>query len=281
MMSLNTLRNQIQTELLLSDMVAGVYFEDLADGEIVSINADAVFPSASVIKVPIAIHMMKLIQEGTLDLSQTITMDMSLPEYNQPMGSGVITNLTSTLALNIRDLLMLSLAESDNLATNELLKLTSMKAINTTLSDLGLIHTRFTVPIQNFELLAQYTSNPATVYEMGLIFKKLFYKELPMSDLLMTLLGLQKYNNRIPFFMPEFDEALQIPHKTGSVGAFIHDAGLVMRSEFNYVLSVLTEHQTTWLNASLSIARISNTIYRYMVGKYPICQSQMLTNQSV
>lgn len=279
-MNTHTIRNRIETELLLVDMTAGIYFEDLQDGELIAINPDKIFPSASVIKVPVALHIMKLVQDAVLDFSDTVIMDMALPEYQQPMGSGVITNLTSKLSLNVRDLLMLSLAESDNLATNELLKLTSMEAINETLNDIGLKHTRSTVLIQNFGLLAQSTSNPTTAHEMGLIFRKLFHNELPLSEQLIKLLCLQKYNTRIPFFMPEFDEHLQIPHKTGSVGSFIHDVGLIMRPEFNYVLSVLTHHNTTWLNASLTIARISKIIYDYMTSKYPVYRTEELVLQN-
>jgi beta-lactamase class A len=263
-----TLRDSILLELQINQISAGIYIEDLKDGETFTIQPDLIFPSASVIKTPIAVHILELVEAGELDLATTLHLDLSQPAYQQPAGSGVITHLTSRLDINIHDLLFLSLAESDNLATNELLKLTSLDAINTTLEERGLLQTRVTVPIDNFALLADTQSNPTTARDMGMLFRALYQRRLPLSDVLMDILAEQKYNNRIPLFLPEFDDDLRIPHKTGSLRGLVHDTGMVIRPEFCYTICVLTRSDSTWLNASMTIARISKLVYDWMVNKY-------------
>jgi len=267
---LKNLRDRILTELLLAGVTAGIYVEDLADGEILSINPDMIFPSASLIKVPIAAYLLKMAERGDLRLGDTVVMDLSSPEFDQPDGSGLLKHLTSKLALNLRDLMTLMLILSDNLATNELLKLTDLSAMNGALREFGLERTKVTVALHDFVLLREKTSNPTTPRDMSLLFKKLHHRELPLSDMLLELLAQQKINDRIPFFLPEFDDELKIPHKTGTLHCYAHDGGLVLRPEFGYTVSILTEHGTTWRNAYLTIARISELIYAHMCRKYAV-----------
>lgn len=267
-MTLSALHDRITTELLLGGARVGLYFEDLADSESLSIQAETAFPLASVIKVPIMAHIMRSAASGAISLSDRIELDLSDPAWSQIDGSGVLTYLTSRIALNLRDLVALSIIESDNLATNCLIARVGIPAINETLQSLGMTQTTVTHVIEDFPTLRLPGSNPGTARDLGRLYKAIFNGALPHHDLMIDLLCKQKYTSRLPYFLPTDDELLRIGHKTGTLNTLTHDSGLIMHPRFNYTLSVLTQHQTTHANAALIIARCSEWVYRYVTSKY-------------
>jgi len=266
--SFKTLESRVKAELQLAEGSGGLYFEDLADGESIQVNENLIFPSASVIKIPIMVQVMKMAEEEKLDLQEMIDMNLSSPEFVQDEGSGILTQLTSNISMNIRDLTTLMIIISDNLAANQLLKLMEFSDINATMIELGLEHTIVTHDISDWELLDEDSSNPTSPKDMAILLKEMYYKRLPLSDLMIDILKEQKYSSRIPFLLPEDDEEVEIAHKTGSLGDIAHDVGLILRPDFNYVLTALTKRHSSNFNASLTIARISELIYQYMRTKY-------------
>ena len=56
----------------------GVYVHDLKHNKIVAINADTIFPTASIVKISILIGIMNKIQKGELDYHQRLIYTDSL-----------------------------------------------------------------------------------------------------------------------------------------------------------------------------------------------------------
>jgi beta-lactamase class A len=56
----------------------GIYVHDLKKNRIVAINADTVFPTASMVKVPILTGIMRKIEDGELQYHQVLTYKDSL-----------------------------------------------------------------------------------------------------------------------------------------------------------------------------------------------------------
>jgi beta-lactamase class A len=242
--TLHQLRTRIESEILLRGMILGLYVEDLSDGECLDLDADRLFPLASVIKTPIMAHCMR-----ALDLAETIDLELSAPEFSQEDGSGVLTYLTSRVTLNMRDLIALSIIESDNLATNVLIRRAGMDAINQTMRDLGMAQTRLTHLIEDFPTLRQPGSNPGTPRDLGKLYRAIFRGELPNSAMMIDILCKQKYTSR-------------------TLNTLTHDSGLVLCPRFNYTICAFVQHDSITANASLLIARCSELVYRYMEQKH-------------
>ena len=115
-----------------------LYVKNLGTGEVIARNADAIFPTASCIMVFILLELMRRVAVGEFALQQTIPV---LPEQ-QVGGSGVLKDLTAGTMLPLRDVATLMIVLSDNTATNMLIDLLSLAAINATIRNLGLQHTR-------------------------------------------------------------------------------------------------------------------------------------------
>lgn len=95
-----------------------VHARHLGTGQTLSHGADQPAKLASIVKVPLAIHVLAEIEVGRFGLSDLVPVE---PRHLCP-GSGVIANRLHVpgLSLSIGNLLRLSLAESDNTATDVL-----------------------------------------------------------------------------------------------------------------------------------------------------------------
>ncbi|MFT3761197.1 MAG: class A beta-lactamase [Pseudoxanthomonas sp.] len=99
----------------------GAYVLDLRSGRSASLNPDVGFPMASTVKVPVAVHILSLVDEGKLDLHQQVLLKEGdiYPETGGPLD----THMTPGSAITVRDLLHMMLTVSDNNATDILIRL--------------------------------------------------------------------------------------------------------------------------------------------------------------
>ena len=104
------------------DGEVGLYLEDVVTGELFTVNQDRVFPSASVIKIPILAALFNLAGQDKVNLTAEITIK---PE-NRVGGCGVLSELNPNLRLTVLDVATLMIIQSDNAATNELIDLVGL-----------------------------------------------------------------------------------------------------------------------------------------------------------
>jgi len=95
----------------------GLAATNLATGEQVLVNADQLFPTASVIKVSVLAELFAQAEEGRLMLDERLQMQAS----HIVGGSGVLRELLPGLQPTLTDLAMLMVVLSDNTATNMLI----------------------------------------------------------------------------------------------------------------------------------------------------------------
>ena len=100
---------------------------NLTTGEQVLVNADQLFPTASVIKVSILAELFAQADEGRLKLDERLEMRAS----DIVGGSGVLKELLPGLTPTLADVAVLMVVLSDNVATNMLIdRLGGCEAIN-------------------------------------------------------------------------------------------------------------------------------------------------------
>ncbi|WP_121352966.1 serine hydrolase [Flavisolibacter nicotianae] len=117
----------------------GVYVKNLKNGKTVAIDADSVFPTASMVKIPILVGIMDKLNRGELDYHQTLTYKDSLL-YE---GVDILGSFKSDEKIELSKVMMLMLTMSDNTASLWLQSLAGKGTrINEILDSLGFIHTR-------------------------------------------------------------------------------------------------------------------------------------------
>ncbi|MEO8820391.1 MAG: serine hydrolase [Ginsengibacter sp.] len=119
--------------------IAGVYVRNLKTGKEAAINADTIFPTASIIKVPILIGIFKKIDEGIYTYHQPLIYRDSMAHG----GSGLMQFFKDSTETELRILVSLMLSHSDNTAARWCEKLAGGGVeINSWLSQNGFQFTR-------------------------------------------------------------------------------------------------------------------------------------------
>ncbi len=96
---------------------AGIFIWDYNTGRYVDINGDEVFPTASIIKLPVLFQIFRRAEKGLLNLNDKI----ALANYYVTAGSGYLQYSPLGTSKSYRQLASLMIQESDNTATNMLL----------------------------------------------------------------------------------------------------------------------------------------------------------------
>ncbi|MDE2995984.1 MAG: class A beta-lactamase-related serine hydrolase [Bacteroidota bacterium] len=118
---------------------AGIYVKDLVTGQEFGINADTLYPTASMIKVPIMAAVFDRIERGELEYQQELVYVDSLFYSDSDISGEFRDSATVTLS----EMLMLSITRSDNTASLWLQELAGTgTAINAWLDSNGFEGTR-------------------------------------------------------------------------------------------------------------------------------------------
>ena len=108
------LQRLLDAELARVPGTAGVWVKHLTTGEEAAVNADRVFNSASVIKIPVMLLAFQLADQGKLSLTERITIQAA----DVRGGSGVFRYHDAGLQPTLRDVLLQMIITSDNTATD-------------------------------------------------------------------------------------------------------------------------------------------------------------------
>ncbi|HEY5968024.1 MAG TPA: serine hydrolase [Chitinophagaceae bacterium] len=249
----------------------GIYVKDLRTGKTVSINADTIFPTASIVKVPILIGVMDKIQKGELGYDSTIVYKDSLL-YE---GSDILGSFKNDEKILLKKVMMLMLTTSDNTASLWLQSIAGKGTrINEILDSLGLIYTRVNSRTPGRENnRTQYGWGQTTPKEMGIIFEKIYRNEIfsaAACDRMMRSLGRNYWDlNEAISQIPPYIEVFS---KNGCVNAVRSEVLLVNAPHNPYIFCIFTKNNkdTQWTrnNEAWTMARkISLMLWNYFEPK--------------
>lgn len=136
----NHLQNEINNLLKGFNGDVGVYVYDISKNKIAAVNADTIFPTASMVKVPIFIGLMHKINNGELTYHQEMIFTDSV-RYSE--GQEILASFKDSSKINLNVLIMLMMSMSDNGASLWLQGLSGGGTqINKYMDSLGMKYTR-------------------------------------------------------------------------------------------------------------------------------------------
>jgi beta-lactamase class A len=133
---------QKQIEVLVKDFhgTVGIYIHEIKNNRVASFNADTVFPTASVVKVPIMIGIMNRIQNNELEYHQVMIYKDTI---NYDPGEDVLASFKPDEKILLSKLMLLSISLSDNTASLMLQGIAGGGSrINYLMDSLGYAYTR-------------------------------------------------------------------------------------------------------------------------------------------
>jgi beta-lactamase class A len=208
---------------------------DLATGYSSSINPNANMPAASTIKIPVMVEVFLQMSEGSFDLNKVLHVQPS----DRDWGWGDLAGARSGTKRTVGQLLRVMIDDSDNTATNMLIRLVGRAHINNTMRDLGLGATRLGDYIRSDGDIRSLRTSPSDMVRLLQAMARARLVDEWSSKAMLAILTGQHHNGLIPAPLPK---GLSIAHKTGTLHDTLNDVGIVMLGEEPYVIAVMTTH---------------------------------------
>ena len=234
-----------------------------ADGtELVSIQADRPLPGASTLKVLLLVEAYAQSLDGRIDLGASTTY---LAE-DRVDGSGTLQFEKPGSTWTWRQLIRRMISESDNVASNMILKRLGFQAVNARARALGLEVTRLERLFMDEGARREGRENWTTAHEMGRLMAAIFRREILTPDacdeMIQTLERTAR--RRIAAGVPKF---IAVGHKAGVLAGLRHDVGWVRLPGHPYLLSVFLENVQEWADPEKdvgfdAIEAIARVVYR-------------------
>lgn len=205
----------------------GMYYKNLQTGEEIKYNENQSFGPASVIKLPVLMHIAKLVKEGKLSLEETITCK----NEDKLGGCGALRAFTDEPEVTIATLCELMITLSDNSATNLLIKRIGIKELNLAFKEMGLFVTKINRLLFDSEAASKGIENEASPAEMGKLLESVYKRNFVdenTSAFIESLLLKQQIKHKIPGII---GSAVPVAHKTGEDDGISNDVAIVYASQ--------------------------------------------------
>ena len=196
---------------------------DLTSGATATYQSGEKMVSASMIKLAIAETFLKQVSEGKHALDDTYELKQS----DIVGGTGSLGSQGAGASVTKRELVHKMISESDNVATNVLIDLCGMDAVNSEAKALGLKSTVLARHMMDTQASQEGRENYTSADDVATLLKMVHDKTFvnaEMSALMQEALEAQVDNDCISKGLPE---GTVFAHKTGSLGTVRHDGGIV------------------------------------------------------
>ena len=224
----------------------GVYIKDLRKNKTVSIGADSLFPTASMVKIPILLGIMDMMEKGELQYHQPFLYKDSLLYA----GSDILGSFRNNETIELAKLLMLMLTTSDNTASLWLQTIAGTGTrINALLDSNGFTHTRVNSRTPGREASREQLGwGQTTPYEMATLMEKIYNGEFiskVASLKMLRLLGRNYWDEQAISRVPP---TVFVASKNGAVDASRSEVLLVMAPGRPYIFCICTKKNkdTSW-----------------------------------
>lgn len=273
---MDALEGQLTVLLDSLDGDTGIYVKDLRTGKEIAIRADSLFPTASMIKVPIMLKIFDRIEKGELDYHQTLVYKDSLFYSDED----IVGEFRDSASVHLSQMVLESITNSDNTASLWLQELAGTGvAINDWLASQGFVGTRMnsrtpgrtsdwekfgwgqTTPREMARLIEMIRNgeavSPAASEEMYRVLTRIYWNDEALSQ--------------IPPYV-------QAASKQGAVNASKSEVVLVNGPSGDYLFCIITKNQTDtrweYDNAGAALIRaVSKLLWETFEPDHPYLQT--------
>lgn len=265
------LTNELQELVKGFNGTVGIYVKNLKTGKTAAFNADTIFPTASMIKVPITIGLFNKINSGALKYDSILTYKDSLL-YE---GEDILGSFKNNEKVALSKVAMLMITTSDNTAS---LWCQSMAgkgtAINEWLGTNGFQYTRVNSRTPgreaNRKLYGWGQTTPREIAELLVRIRK--------NEVISPSISERIYRNLIRIYwdgeaLSQIPPYIQVASKQGAVDQSRSEVVLVNAPHGDYVFCIITKNQKdqSWKpdnEGYVLIRRLSSLLWNYFEPNY-------------
>lgn len=274
--SVSLLFSQVRTDAVLTMKIqnlikdfkgeVGIYVHHLKTGKIVDIYADSLFPTASMIKVPIMVAIMDKVEKGELNYDSLLVYRDSLAYP----GDDIVASLKDSATIRLSEVQMLSMTMSDNTGSLWLQYLAGTGTrINEIMDSLGFQNTRMNSRTPGREAIWKiYGWGVTTPREMAELVDSIYQGRVISpwaSERMFRNMSRSYWDGEALSEIPPYIHAAS---KQGAVDESRSEVVLVNAPSGPYVFCVITKNQqdTTWGNDNegyVLLRNISKMLWNY------------------
>ena len=231
-----------------------VYVWEYDGGTFVNINANEVYPAASIIKIPVLIEMFRQIDQGKFNLNDT----MVLEDFYRAPGSGKLQYSQGGIAHSMDYLAKIMIENSDNSSTNMIMaKMGGMPEVNKAIRRWGLVNTRINNWLPDLD-----GTNTTTAKELAVMLYNIDKTNIISNNSKQHIADYLSHvkNNRL--LQAGLPPSAILLHKTGDIGFMLGDAGIVKTvNGKKYIVVILAKRPYNSQKGKEFIVNASNIIY--------------------
>ena len=264
--------SQQKLEKKLNDLVhpfrgnVGLYVKNLHTGKSIAINADSIYPTASMVKIPILVGIMDKINRGELKYHQEIVYNDSLLYP----GVDILGSFKNGEKIELSKMMMLMMTMSDNTASRYLQMFAGTGTrINAILDSMGFRNTRVNSKTPGREAIwQQYGWGQTTPREMATLLENIYNGKVispAASARMIRIINRNYWDAEAVSQVPPYATVFS---KSGALDEYRSEVVLVRGVKSAYVFCIITNNNVdrswTYDNEAWKLIRsVSNVLWNF------------------
>ncbi len=244
------LEEVVKKALLGSKGTYSVAIKDLKTGRSYYLNEKKEFEAASLYKIWVLAEAENQIRKGKIKESEILTQDIEILNEKFDISSESAELTEGEISLSVKSAISQMIVISHNYAGLLLAEKVRLSNISSFIKENGFVQTSLGKPPKT------------TAHDVALYFEKLYKGELVnkvRSEEMLALFKKQQLNDKLPKYLPI---ETVVAHKTGELGYYSHDGGIVFGTKSDYIIVILSKSNYP-PGAVERIAAISKAVYDY------------------
>ena len=239
---------------------SGIFIWDYSTGKYVDINANKVYSTASIIKLPLLFQLYRKEEKGLINLNDSRSTEKAFISG----GSGSLQYFPLGTTLTYKRLAELMIQHSDNTASNMLLaSVGGMNEINRAIKNWGFSITHYSNWLPDLE--GTNVTSPAEIGKMLYNIDNPDFLSLKSRAEIVEIMGHVKNRYLIQAGLPS---NVQFLHKTGDIASMLGDAGMVIFPDgHKYIIVIMVKRPWNSYAAKQFIIEASETAYKSISRK--------------
>jgi beta-lactamase class A len=219
--------------------VVGFYVRDLESGSGYGVRSDRPFFSASTIKIPVMIAVYRRIETGDLDHADTFK---TAPE-DYAAGAGWMQWNPPGTKTTVQDSLWLMMTQSDNVATNALIRLVGgPDYVNEVARSMGATGTVLGQKVSSERGAIPHHDNRTTPRDMALMMESIASGKAASAPLCREMIELMRQNEVRSWVKDSVPQGARVANKGGWLSSVYNDVAIVEHERQRYAVAILTQY---------------------------------------
>lgn len=244
------LKNEIEPILQNAEGRYSILIKHLSTSETYTQNEHEIFEPGSLYKIWVMGAVLEKIKSGELNEDDALIADVAKLNEEFEIDSENAEFKEGKLNFSIKSALLQMITISHNYAALALVDKVGRSEISNFLQRYGLSESSMGIPPKT------------SASDIAKFLEKLYHGEIIDKDYSLRMLDIlseQKIDDRIPKYLPS---GTKVAHKTGDIGYFENDAGIVYSPKGDLIVVVLSETKSP-ADAEEKIAKIAEAAYKY------------------